>query len=157
MQGIGQAVEIKTRKIEIYNIQLLDINEKENEIHYKVECSKGTYIRSLCEDIAQKLGTVGYMKELNRTKVGKFEIKNAITIEELENRKNNIQEKIITVEQLLKNLPNIQLSKIQLERFLNGVKIKVDKEDGLYNIYEQKYIGTGTVENGKLKRDVIIN
>ena len=69
MQEAGQTVEIQPRKITIYNIELIKINEQEKEIEFKVACSKGTYIRSLCEDIAKKLGTVGYMKELNRTKV----------------------------------------------------------------------------------------
>ena len=58
----GQEVELKPRQIKIYSIQLVGINEKEKQISFKVKCSKGTYIRSLCEDISKKLGTVGYMK-----------------------------------------------------------------------------------------------
>ena len=54
----GQEVEIKPRKIEIYEIELIDVNKNSNEIVFKVHCSKGTYIRSLCEDIAKKLNTV---------------------------------------------------------------------------------------------------
>ena len=152
----GQTVEIKPRKIEIYNIELIGINEKENEISFKLSCSKGTYIRSLCEDIATKLNTVGYMKELNRTKVGRFSIEEAINLEELEEQKENIQDKIITVEKLLKDLPSITLDKKQLEKFLNGVKINIDKEEGIYNIYTTRYIGTGIIEKQSLKRDVIV-
>ena len=73
----GQEVEIKPRDIEIYNIFLKEYNKKD-EIIFEVECSKGTYIRTLCEDIAKKIGTIGYMKELQRIKVNGFEIKNAI-------------------------------------------------------------------------------
>lgn len=51
---------------------------------FEVSCSKGTYIRSLCEDIAKNLNTVGYMKELERISVGQFDISNSITIEDLE-------------------------------------------------------------------------
>ena len=94
----GQTVEIAPRNIEIYEINLQEINKKTNEIKFKVSCSKGTYIRSICYDIAVKLGTIGYMKELNRTKVGRFSIENSITIEELENNKKNIEEKIITMQ-----------------------------------------------------------
>ena len=54
-------------------------------------CSKGTYIRSLCEDIAKKLGTIGYMSDLKRTNVDRFNIENAITLDELENNKSNIE------------------------------------------------------------------
>lgn len=155
----GQTVDIKPRKIEIYNIKLLKINEEQNEIIFKIECSKGTYIRTLCEDIANKLNNIGYMKELNRTKVGIFNLEDSITIEELEKLKdeNKLEEKIITMESLLKDLPNIKLSEKDLEKFLNGVKIYVNKEDGLYNIYSNKYLGTGIVENKKVKRDLIIN
>ncbi len=81
----GLNIEVEPRKIEIYNIELQNIND--NKIDFKVHCSKGTYIRSLCEDIAKKkLDTVGYMEELKRLKVGKFEIKDSIEIEELEKK-----------------------------------------------------------------------
>ena len=83
----GLNIEVEPRKIEIYNIELQNIND--NKIDFKVHCSKGTYIRSLCEDIAKKLDTVGYMEELKRLKVGKFEIKDSIEIEELERNKEN--------------------------------------------------------------------
>lgn len=55
---IGKSVEIQPRKIEIYSINLIKINEKNNEIIFEVFCSKGTYIRSLCEDIAKDLNTI---------------------------------------------------------------------------------------------------
>ena len=65
-------VDIPKRNIEIYSIKLIDFCKKDKTIVFEVECSKGTYIRSLCEDIAEKLGTIGYMKELRRTRVGEF-------------------------------------------------------------------------------------
>lgn len=149
----GEKVEVKPRNIEIYKINLINFNNKEDEIEFKVSCSKGTYIRSLCEDIAQKLNTIGYMKELNRTKVGRFKIEDAITLKELENNK---EREIITMERLLSNLPSINLSEKQIEKFINGVQISVDKEDGIYNIYTNKYLGTGIVKNKKVKRDIIL-
>ncbi len=152
----GETVEIKPRNIEIYIISLINFNNKENEIQFKVSCSKGTYIRSLCEDIAQKLNTIGYMKELNRTVVGRFKIEDSITIEELENNSNSIEEKIVTMEKLLSDLPHINLNEKQIEKFLNGVQISVDKENGIYNVYTNKYLGTGIVKNKKIKRDIIL-
>ena len=152
----GQTVEIKPRKIEIYKIELQNVSKKENEVNFKVSCSKGTYIRSLCEDVAIKLGTIGYMKELNRTKVGRFDIENSITIEELENNKENIEEKIITMEKLFEEYPRINLKEEQLEKFLNGVKINIKLEDGIYNIYEKEYIGLGIVKDNRLKRDIVL-
>lgn len=63
----GESIELTPRKIEIYNIELLKIEQ--NTIKIKIACSKGTYIRSLCEDISEKLNTVGTMSELQRIKV----------------------------------------------------------------------------------------
>lgn len=68
----GKKIEVKAREIEIYAIDLIEVSSKNNEITFRVHCSKGTYIRSLCEDIAEKLNTVGFMKELTRIKVRRF-------------------------------------------------------------------------------------
>ena len=151
----GQNVEVPKREIEIYEIELLNIDKQNKKIEYKVHCSKGTYIRSLCEDIAQKLGTIGYMAELERLKVGKFILKNAVSIDDL--KKENIEKNIITIEEIFKNNEKINLTRKKLELFLNGVQITYDNPDGVYKIYcENKFIGTGTVKEKLLKRDVII-
>lgn len=155
----GQEVELKPRQIEIYSIQLLSINEKEKQISFKVKCSKGTYIRSLCEDISKKLGTVGYMKELNRLQVGEFYIKDAVTISEMKEKieAGNL-ESIITIEEIFKNNPQIQLEQEQIEPYINGVKINTEKTNGVYRIYKPNgtFIGLGIIENSKLKRDLVI-
>ena len=94
----GQEVQIPEREIEIYEIHLIGVSKEAKEITYKVSCSKGTYIRTLCEDIAKKLGTVGFMKELERTKVGDFKIEDSIKISEIIKNKNLIVENLISVE-----------------------------------------------------------
>ena len=156
----GQEVEIKPRKIKIYNIELLNINEKQKQIEFQVSCSKGTYIRSLCEDIAQRLETVGYMLELKRIQVGNFNIKEAITIEQLENNIDNkefIEENFIQFEEIFKNKEKIELDDRKLRLFLNGVQLTIGKEDGIYKIYNNnKFIGIGIVENKLLKRDIVL-
>ena len=158
----GENVEVQPRQIEIYNIELQKVDIKKQEIEFKVQCSKGTYIRTLCEDIATKLGTIGYMKELNRTKVGKFGLEEAITIEKLEEYIENKKYEdlnIITMEELLKEKEKIVLNEKNLEMFLNGVKIKIENRTGIYRIYNEnkQFIGTGVVQENKLKRDVIEN
>lgn len=149
----GQTIEIKPREIEIYGIELLNINN--NEISFKVHCSKGTYIRTLCENIAEKLETVGYMKDLKRIEVGEFNIKNAITLKELENKKGKA---VISIEDFLKDKNTITLNIKKLNLFLNGVNLKVEQVDGVYRIYNEKneFIGTGTIKNNILKRDIIV-
>ena len=154
-----EKVEIPKREIEIYSIKLIDIEEKENIIKFWVHCSKGTYIRTLCENIANELGTIGYMKNLQRIKVGKFDIKDSITIEQLMNEMNNINKYIITIENLFQNVDKIILNSSELEKFLNGVKIINNKKDGIYRIYNEKnkFIGIGVNKDKKIKRDIIIN
>lgn len=149
----GENVKIEPRQIEIYSLELLNVDNINKTIHFKVECSKGTYIRTLCEGIAERLGTVGYMKELNRTRVGDFYIENSITIEQLEQS----QYQIITIEQFFKDEEFINLTEKGLKLFLNGVQLTYHLVDGIYRIYQDdKFIGIGTIKNELLKRDIII-
>ena len=156
----GQEVEIKPRQIEIYNIILNNIDKENKIIEYTVNCSKGTYIRSLCEDIAKKLGTIGYMENLIRLKAGEFSIENSITLEEILNAENpyNVLEKnIITLEEFFKDKETINLNEKRLQLFLNGVNLTEQKKDGIYKIYtNNNFIGTGTLKEKKLKRDIIL-
>jgi len=156
----GEKIEVEPREITIYDIKVNLIDMKNNEIFFTVKCSKGTYIRSLCNDIAVKLQTCGYMKELNRKQVGTFNIKEAITLEELEENKDNkeyLKEKIIGIEDFFKDNGEIVLDNKKLELFLNGVKINSENSDGLYNIYNKgKYIGIGKVYKNQLKREIVI-
>ena len=154
----GIKLEIEPRNIEIYNIELMNINKEEKQISFRVSCSKGTYIRSLCEDIADKLGTVGYMKDLKRTKVGDFEIKEAITIGELKEKfeKNDFSD-VITIENIFKDMPKIELNENNIKQYLNGVKITEKNQDGIYRIfYKNEFNGIGIVKDNKLKRDLVI-
>ena len=152
----GENIEIKPREIEIYNIELLDLDKKSKTIKFKVDCSKGTYIRTLCENIAESLGTVGYMKELKRTRVGDFKIENSIEIQKIKNC-NTIND-IITIEKFFENKGSIYLDNYKLKLFLNGVQLTVNLINEIYKIYEKdKFIGIGIVKNNLLKRDIIIN
>ena len=84
----GITVERKPRQVRIHNIQILDI--KFPEVTMEVECSKGTYIRTLCHDIGNKLGCGACMKSLVRTKVGRFRLEDAVTLEEIEKNKDEL-------------------------------------------------------------------
>lgn len=149
----GEKVEIEPRKIEIYKIDLNKYDK--NIITFVVSCSKGTYIRSLCEDIAKKLNTVGYMKNLKRLQVGEFNIKDAVYIDKIDLK--NVNEHLITLEELLKETPCLNLGEKKLKLFLNGVQLTANNIDGLYKIYvANKFIGTGTIKKGLLKRDIIL-
>ncbi len=152
MQENGETADIPAREIEIYDISLISF--KDNEIEFKAKVSKCTYIRTLCEDIAKSLETVGFMSKLTRTVVDKFNIDVSFTCEQIENGKY----KLWTMEEIFKELPKISLNTRKKELFLNGVMLTFELEDGLYNIYsEEKYIGLGTVKSNLLKRDIVDN
>lgn len=157
----GKTVDVKPRTIEIYKIELLNIDNNNCKLSFKVHCSKGTYIRSLCEDIAKRLNTVGYMESLNRVQVGCFNIKDAISIDFLkENYENTefIKKHFISIEDFFNKSSSIALDSRKLQLFLNGVKLTYVLPDGLYKIYDNAntFIGIGVIENKLLKRDIII-
>ena len=152
----GQNIEIPKRNIEIYNIGLISISKKEYEIRYKVHCSKGTYIRTLCEDIAKELGTVGFMKDLQRVRVGDFSIDNSLKISEIDSNE-KLEKNFISIEKFFYNKESIELDDIDLKKFLNGVKIHLSKPNNVYRIYFQdRFVGIGEVVNNTLKRDIVI-
>lgn len=157
----GEEIAIPERDIEIHSIQLRSVDIENKEIEFEVSSSKGTYIRVLCEDISEKLDTVGYMKSLIRTRVDEFKIEDAITLEELEKNKNEdgfLDNKIIKMQTLFDKYEKIVLNKRKQELFLNGVMLTFELKSGIYNIYSEdmKYLGIGTIENELLKRDVVI-
>lgn len=152
----GKIIKLEPRKIEIFYISLIKFEK--DVITFKVKCSKGTYIRSLCEDIAKRLGTIGIMQNLCRTEVDNFKLRNSVTIEEIkENSIEVINQKIISVEKVFTTIPNVILNSRKAELFLNGVQLTNEFQDGIYKVYNQKiFLGLGIIKNNLLKRDVII-
>lgn len=141
----GIEIEREARDIEIFSIS--DVSLNGNVLSYKAHVSKGTYIRVLCEDIARKLGTCGTMTKLNRVKSGRFKIEDACEIEEISN------EKLMSMEKLFDNKITIEKD---LDKLLNGMKLRIEKPDGIYNLYTNEYIGIGKIENNYLKREIIL-
>lgn len=84
----GKTVERKPRNVVIHSLEIIHFSEENQEFTMEVSCSKGTYIRTLCDDIGQKLGCGAAMKELLRTKVGPFVLDEAVTLQEVEKKRN---------------------------------------------------------------------
>jgi tRNA pseudouridine55 synthase len=80
-------VEIKPKMVTIYELEITNINKP--EVWFRVSCSKGTYIRSLVNDMGEKLGVGAYLKELRRTRIGEYKVENAIKIEDIISVNNN--------------------------------------------------------------------
>ena len=138
-------------------MKLLELNQEEAEVVFEISCSKGTYIRTVCESVAEKLNTVGYMKELRRINVGGFKIEDSINIEDIKSNYKLLEEKIISIEEFFKDKEKIELNDKELQLFLNGVMITKTNIDGIYRIYNNdKFIGLGIIDNNKLKRDIIL-
>lgn len=157
----GEQPEIKPRNIEIYDMELLKINTLEKQIVFNVKCSKGTYIRTLCEDIATKLNCVGYMKELKRIQVGDFNIKDSIKIEELEKKINsNDFSNVIDIENIFTNAMSVEIDKKEYAKYLNGISLEIEGmqiKEAVCRVYSDgKFTGLGIIQNGKLKRDLVL-
>lgn len=114
----GKEVDVPEREIEIFNIELL--NAYENKIEFKVSCSKGTYIRSLCVDIAKKLGYPGHMASLRRTKSGQFSIDDCISIEDIQ--QGNI--KVIPLDDVFTSFDKVIVD--DEKKIISGQKIDSD-------------------------------
>ncbi|CUH96137.1 tRNA pseudouridine synthase B [Propionispora sp. 2/2-37] len=137
----GATVERKPRKVTISAINLLKTNT--NSILFDVNCSKGTYIRSLCIDIGQKIGCPAVMSFLVRTRVGQFLLQDARTLEEI-----GLQAETACqpVDSALQHLPAIELTVEQVQAFRHGQKIICQKNAaGPIRIYDQNHclIGIG--------------
>ncbi len=105
----GKEVERQSRPVEILSIEILEMNLP--EIRFRVDCSKGTYIRTLCHDIGQKLGCGGTMKSLKRTRVGSFAAEDALTLAELEKlaHAGTLESIVVPVEEMFADCPKLVL------------------------------------------------
>ncbi len=124
----GKTVERKPRPITIHKIQILQIDIEDQTFSIEVTCSKGTYIRTLCHDIGQKLGTGAAMQSLVRTRVGTFAIEDAMTLGELENLyqedEKAFYERVASVDSLFENYPHLQIQKAYAKKLSNGNILK---------------------------------
>lgn len=155
----GKQVELKPRTIEIYDINNIAVNLKYREVSFDVYCTKGTYVRSLVNDIGKKLGCGATMVDLIRLKNGNFDIKDSIPLYEfLKLNYEDMKKKIISIEDYYSDLKKINLDKEEYEKFFNGVKLAYDEQDKLVKVYKNnKYKGLGQIKDGILKRYLIEN
>lgn len=148
----GIEIERKRRKVKIYDIKLLDFAFPKATI--RVTCSKGTYIRTLVDDLGEKLGTFAYVNELKRVRVGDFDIKDAINSEDiLEIPKEDLIKKLYPVDTALTDFEKIILDKKYLDALVNGqiLEVGVDFEKTVRVYAGEDFIGLGNnySENGK--------
>lgn len=156
----GIEIERKPRRINIYDIEILNIDIP--NINFLVKCSKGTYIRSLCYDIGEKLKCGGTMWNLQRVQTGSFNISNSIELEDLNN--DNIHNYLISMDKSLESYPKLLVESKYEKLIFNGVVIKdsrlVDKieKDKLYRVYvgENEFIGIGIKNDFGFKMEKLL-
>lgn len=158
----GIEVERKSRKVTVYELELLDFDEKSQSGTLRVSCSKGTYIRTLIDDIGRLLETGAVMTSLNRTKACGFDIENCIPLEKLKVLSPaEIEEKLISTENLFITLPELKVSEAQATRFSHGGALDIGRtslrsaeniEGKIYRVkYNGKFFGLGIVKENELK------
>lgn len=148
----GKNVELKARPIKIYELEYTGKNDA--EYNFRVRCSRGTYVRSIVRDIAKICGAIATTTYIRRTLTNGFEIKNALTLDFLENLVNNgndIGQYLMSPDCALGDIPVINLDDKDTKFYKNGGFIKTDVCGGFVRIYSgEKFIGIGRVENGTL-------
>ncbi len=128
----GVVADLKACEVEIHNIELVR-QTAENTYLMRIRCSAGTYIRSVCRDIAKRLNSCATMVSIKRTKCGRFSAENSVSFKELEKSKESA---LVSVETALEDLPNVTLSDEFYTPLCNGIKIKASREEkGCYALY----------------------
>ena len=121
----GKEIERKSRTIEVYDIRIRQFLPPD-KVEIDVDCSKGTYIRTLCADIGKALGCGGHMAELLRTKTGTFSLENAIKLDEMKAlaEQGKAEEALLTMEDALKDFPVVKVAEKSAKLLYNGGKIQ---------------------------------
>lgn len=152
----GEEVQRKKRDIEIYKLELLNRPAEENRFWLHVACSKGTYIRTLVEDIGKALGLPATLSALRRTSAGAFTEGQAHTLEEIQAARDEdrLQSLFCPVEQLFCALPALRLNETQARRLLHGAPVyRASRNTGRCRLrWEETFLGLGMVdEEGTLR------
>lgn len=125
----GKVVERAQKEIEVYDIKLLEFDEHAQTARIEVSCGKGTFIRTLINDMGEKLGCGASMSALERTMAAGFELSECFTISEIEEmiEKGNFEEHLIPIERLYENLPKIVLGDFDKRLYRSGVPLELQK------------------------------
>ena len=158
----GKPVEREACKVEIKELELVAFDETEHIYQIDVLCSKGTYIRSLIDDIGKKLGCGAVMTELVRTKAMGFDLSDCVTLAELQERKDSgkgFDDVLIDIERMFDCYKKVRVSPAQSTRFFNGGALDINRvqknimPDEICAVYSDKneFLGLGQRQGEELK------
>ena len=150
----GIDFNLESKKVKITNLELVE-QTSNNSFSFKIDCTGGTYIRSLARDIAFRVNSLGVMSKLERTACGIFNKENSVSIEEFKN--SSQPEKYLISPDEAVDFEKVVLTKNQAQRILDGVYDKYSFNDGVYRVYnEEEFWGIGSVKDKVLKIDAYI-
>lgn len=146
----GKEVKIEPRKVTIYKIELKSFDEIKQQAEISIKCSKGTYIRSIANDLGVNLGCFGHLVKLIRTQAGKFLVENSVQLDDLD-IKNKIQSPLEVL-----SLPQINVNDIMHEKISHGMSIKTNTDkikigDFLILIYNNNIDAIGVFDGECIK------
>lgn len=158
----GKTVERKSRRVTIYNIRILEAALP--RVRMEVSCSKGTYIRTLCHDIGERLGTGGCMEDLLRTKAGRFEIGQSLRLDEIETaaKEDRLGEILLPPDSVFEDLERLTVTERHAFAACNGNPLGTDQvipaKDSIpdgerFRLYDEsgRFIGVFCYDAGRKK------
>ena len=152
-------VEIPSRKVNIYDIEFIEGSDyyKDNKFYFSINisCGKGTYVRTIATDIGKKLNLPSTMSKLTRTRSGKIELDNCLTLSEVEQllEKNKIEEKLLKKEYALEEYQFVEIPKFRAQQVMNGLRFRKDQfadydfTDGIVFTYQNEAIAIYYLKN----------
>lgn len=159
-----QGIEVKreARPVTVYSLTSEGFNQENQTAKIRVRCSKGTYIRSLIDDIGNALGTVAVMTALCRASACGFSLEQSITIDGLKAlTPDEIKERLLPIETLFESYLQVNVSEAQSVRFKNGGALSLERlqnlpknysENEIFRVkYEDKFLGLGIIKEKELK------
>ncbi len=139
----GKEFELKPKLVSIYDLKIQSIDEANNEAVFYLKVSSGFYVRSFARDLANRIGTFGYLLALKRIAIGNFKLENAHNIDDREF-------KLIQIDTALDFIEKIEI--LDCRKFKNGQITIYKYKDGIYRIYcDSNFLGIGKIENNLLK------
>ncbi len=156
----GKTVARPTRQVEIRLLRLCHFDPTTQTGQLEVDCSKGTYIRSLCHDLGEELGCGCMMTELVRTRAGIFTLNDCITLEQAQaySDQGELSSLLLPVERVFSTLPSIRLNPIQSRKFQNGLRLDLNRVihqtvEGSHTVFDQNgiFLGLATLDLEKME------
>ena len=152
-------VEIPSRKVNIYDVEFIEGSDyyRDNKFYFSINisCGKGTYVRTIATDIGKKLNLPSTMSKLTRTRSGKIELDNCLTLSEVEQllEKNKLEEKLLKKEYALEEYQFVEIPKFRAQQVMNGLRFRKDQfadydfTDGIVFTYQNEAIAIYYLKN----------